>query len=205
VVARIHTTFTMIQLNNDVPERIEQVIDASDFRRSQTLFQSLVSWLIESFKESCDILRATYEQRVTAWKAEVTKAYLSHQAADELPREAGGRVTRYGNQRELTNGLPLRREELEECFLKISETNPELTLAEEQDHVSLLRRLSTRRHEVEEPEAEFSNTDSSVEDIPLSDVGSDSDSLDSDDPESLSGIAGGAFMNQGISPTDQGE
>jgi hypothetical protein len=198
-------TFTMIQLNNNIPKRIEQVIDMSDFHHSQTLFQSLVSWLIESFKESCDILRATYEQWVTAWKAKVTKAYLSHQAADKLPCEAGGRVTRYGNQRELTNGLPLCQEELEECFLKISETNPKLTLAEEQDHISLLCCLSTHWHEVEEPEAEFSNMDSSIEDIPLLDVGSDSDSLDSDNPEQSSRITGGAFMNQGISPTKQGE
>jgi hypothetical protein len=177
----------------------------SDFRHSQTLFQSLVSWLIKSFKESFDILRATYEQWVTAWKVKVTKAYLSHQAADELPHEAGGRVTHYGNQRELTNGLSLRREELEECFLKISEMNPELTLAEEQDHGSLLCCLSMCQHEVEEPEAEFSNMDSSVEDISLLVVGSDSDSLDSDDPKPSSGIAGGVFMNQGISPTEQGE
>jgi hypothetical protein len=90
-----------------------------------------VTWIIKSFKESCHILRATYEQQVTAWKAKVTKAYLSHQAADELPCEAGHRVTCYGNQRELTNGLPLCWEELEECFMKISETNPELTLAED--------------------------------------------------------------------------
>jgi hypothetical protein len=173
VVARIHMTFTMIQLNNDVPEQIEKVLDMSDFRRSQTLFQSLVAWLNKSFKDTCDTLRTTYEQRVTAWKAEMTKACLSHQAADKLPREAGCRATRYGNQRELTNGLPQRQEELEECFVKISETNPELTLAEEQDHVSMLRRLSTRQPADEESEAEFSDKDSSVEDISLPDVGSD--------------------------------
>jgi hypothetical protein len=130
VVACIHTTFTMIQLNNDVPEQIEKVLDMSDFCCSQTLFQSLVAWLNESFKDTGDTLIATYEQRVTAWKAKVTKACLSHQAADKLPREAGHRATCYGNQRELTNGLPQHQEELEECFVKILETNPELTLTE---------------------------------------------------------------------------
>jgi hypothetical protein len=47
--------------------------------------------------------------------------------------------------------------------------------------------------------------DSSVRDIPLSDVRSDSDSLDSDNPEPSSRITGGVFMNQDIGPTDQGE
>jgi hypothetical protein len=106
VVAHIHMMFTMIQLNNDVPEQIEHVLDTLDFCRTQTLFGSLVVWLNESFKETCDILRVTYEQWVTAWKAKVSKSYLSHQAADKLPHEAGHRVTHYGNQRELMNGVP---------------------------------------------------------------------------------------------------
>jgi hypothetical protein len=38
VVAHIHKTFTMIQLNNNIPEKIEQVIDVLDFCCSQTLF-----------------------------------------------------------------------------------------------------------------------------------------------------------------------
>jgi hypothetical protein len=195
----------MIQLNNDVPEQIEHVLDASDFRRTQTLFGSLVAWLNKSFKETCDILRATYEQRVTAWKAEVTKSYLSHQAADKLPCEAGRRVTHYGNQRELMNGIPHCRDELEECFLKISETNPELTLAEEQDHVSMLQHLSTRRQSDEESEAKFSDMDSSIEDIPLSDIGSDSDSLSSTISESSSPIASTEVINQDNGPPEQGE
>jgi hypothetical protein len=172
VVARILTTFTMIALESDVPEAIMKIVDVSTFRR---LLKSFCQWLIISFQQTCKTLKATYQDRLTAWKTAVVLAYLNRQAAKDLPREIVGRQSRYGSGRALTNGVPVDPLELEQCFKHITETNPELTLGAEHDHVSLLQRLS-RRDDGDESEAEFSNASSSGEEIALSDIGSDTHS-----------------------------
>jgi hypothetical protein len=175
VVARIVTTFTMITLESDVPEVIMKIIDASSFRRLQILLKSFCQWLIKSFRETCKTLQATQRERLMAWKTAVVSAYLNCQATEDLPREIVGRQSRYGSSRALTNGVPVDPRELEQCFKHITETNPELTLGAEHDHVSLLQQLS-RRDDGDESEAEFSDASSSGEEIALSDVGSDTHS-----------------------------
>jgi hypothetical protein len=199
MVSRIVTTFTMIELDCEVPERTRKVLNMSIFRRLQDLLKSFVAWLIDSFRQTCRILKLTHDERVAGWKTVVVSAYLACQTAQDLPPEVGGNGS-HGRMlsRESTHGVPEQAQELVECFRLLTETDLELTLGDEPPHHSLIMQLSRRRHVDNEAEAKFSGAESSDKEIALSNMGSDTGSDASDDEKSLSLEPGPPLHSEGI-------
>ncbi|KAG9080506.1 hypothetical protein FS749_007992 [Ceratobasidium sp. UAMH 11750] len=123
--ARIVTTMIVLQSPGKAAMELESAIDAPLLTRQGRQLETFLQWVVSSFTDSVSTLRASIADRRNAWKLAVTTAHLKNQVSTR-PETATFTCA-------VTNGVPLDTAELSACYRRISSSDPDVTLGENND------------------------------------------------------------------------
>lgn len=177
LIARLVTTFSLIDHGDDVPAAIRAVVKPDDHKKNWKQLARISQMLLRSLKQSNERLASTFDAHASEWKSTVIKAHLTGQ----LPGgDTSGRVV------QVTNGVPTDPEELQRIYERLMHTDSDLTLGKDsiQQYLPTHRRRGRgRKDSSSEGSAKLTDSNNSSDgkeiDIPL--FSSEEDSSNPDD------------------------